>query len=126
MFAQIKQDLVADIKAITAFTNIPVVFGFSGDDSVPQVTLRRSAAIQPDYINSQGLKTTTITASVFAENSAQLDQLVDALYNRYHGFVGTINSRTPVQSIRVTSLLDLTESDGTERSILTLDIVTSE
>ena len=127
MFGTLKQDLRADIRAQSAFSSIPVVFGVSEDNTLPQIRISQSASNQPVYLDGDvGLKTSSLTVNIFTNSIAQQNTLVDAFYERYHGFNGQLNSSTNTLSIAVTSVIETVDETRPKvyQAILPLDILT--
>ena len=127
MFGTLKQDLRADILAQSAFSSIPVVFGVSEDNTLPQIRISQSASNQPVYLDGDvGLKTSSLTVNIFTNSIAQQNTLVDAFYERYHGFNGQLNSSTNTLSIAVTSVIETVDETRPKvyQAILPLDILT--
>ena len=127
MFGTLKQDLRADIRAQSTFSSIPVVFGVSEDNTLPQIRIQQAASDQPLFIGGHvGLKDTSLTVNIFSNSIAELNTLVDALYERYHGFLGQLNSNTTAYSIAVTSVIETVDEERPKvyQAILPLDIIT--
>ena len=126
------EDFVGEIRSIPALAGIGVQPVINNSKQLPTIVYNSRGLVRESYVQgSFGLRNTLFQIDVYSEDYTQLNNLREAIIDRFHGFIGVFNETaggtTIVSSCKVvTAREDLNDSnDNTYRASIELNIFSS-
>ena len=126
------EDFVGEIRSIPALAGIGVQPVINNSKQIPTIVYNTRGLVRESYVQgSFGLRITLFQIDVYSDDYTQLNNLREAIIDRFHGFIGVFNEAgggtTFVSSCKViTAREDLNDSnDNTYRASVELNILSS-
>ena len=126
------EDFVGEIRSIPALAGIGVQPVINNSKQIPTSVYNTRGLVRESYVQgSFGLRITLFQIDVYSDDYTQLNNLREAIIDRFHGFIGVFNEAgggtTFVSSCKViTAREDLNDSnDNTYRASVELNILSS-
>ena len=126
------EDFVGELRSIPALAGVGVQPVINNSKQLPTIVYNSRGLVRESYVQgSFGLRNTLFQIDVYSEDYTQLNNLREAIIDRFHGFIGVFNEAaggtTIVSSCKVvTAREDLNDSnDNTYRASIELNIFSS-
>ena len=126
------EDFVGELRSIPVLAGIGTQPVINNSKQLPTIVYNSRGLVRESYVQgSFGLRNTLFQIDVYSEDYTQLNNLREAIIDRFHGFIGVFNEAaggtTRVSSCKVTTAReDLNDSnDNTYRASIELNIFTS-
>ena len=111
------EDFVGEIRSIPALAGVGVQPVINNSKQLPTIVYNSRGLVRESYVQgSFGLRNTLFQIDVYSEDYTQLNNLREAIIDRFHGFIGVFNEAaggtTIVSSCKVvTAREDLNDSN---------------